>query len=118
MKNNITFEKLKDFINIEFLVKKEKIKPHTTLEEDLGITGTDGTDFLEKFLNHFNIKYEENREWQLYFGAEGFGFINFIGVYNWLRGKKDNRIHYDLTIEHLVKVIELGYWIDMKDETK
>ena len=117
MKNNqITFNKLADFIIQEYWGNKAKITPETKLEKDLGITGDDGIEFLEKFLAHFKIDYDENREWQLHFDDEGFGLINFVAIYNWIIGKKDHRIYYDLTIEHLVKVIELGYWVDMEDK--
>ncbi|WP_370398612.1 DUF1493 family protein [Tenacibaculum dicentrarchi] len=118
MQNNNTFERLVNFITKEYGIRKEKITPQTTLERGLKIGGDDGIEFLEKFLSHFNIDYDENREWQLHFDDEGFGLINLIAIYNWIRGKRDNRIYYDLTVEHLVKVIELGYWIDMKNENK
>ena len=115
MKNNNIFESLINFIVIEYWGKKEKMTLRTTLEKDLGITGTDGIEFLEKFLTHFNIDYDENRKWQLHFNSESGGLIDFVSIFNRLRGKKD-RIQYDLTLGHLVNVIELGYWIDMKKE--
>ena len=118
MQNNNTLERLVDFIAKEYWIKKEKINLQTTLGADLKIGGDDGIEFLEKFLNHFNINYDPNREWQLHFEDEGFGLINFVAIYNWVRGKRDNRIYYDLTIEHLIKVIDLGYWIDMESDNK
>lgn len=110
------FDKLTEFIIKEYWGKKEKMTLDTRIEKNLGITGDDGVEFLEKFLTHFNIKYDENREWQLHFGPEGGGLIDFVAIYNWLRGKRDRRKQFDLTLGHLVKVIELGYWIDMPDE--
>ncbi|CAA0143800.1 conserved hypothetical protein [Tenacibaculum maritimum] len=116
MKNNTTLEKLINFIATEYWVDQEKVSLDTKIGEDLKIGGDDGIEFLEKFLDYFNIDYDKNRQWQQHFDSEGFSLINFIGIYNWFRGRKDNQKLYDLTIEHLVKVIELGYWIDMKDE--
>lgn len=116
MKNNEIFNKLCDFIVKEYWGSKEKMTLETKLEKNLGITGDEGIEFLEKFLTHFNIEHDKNREWQLHFGAEGFGLINFVGIYKWLIGKKDNQKQYDLKLGHLVKVIELGYWIDMKEQ--
>jgi len=116
MSNNKNFENLVSFIIDEYWGKKDKITLKTKIEKDLGITGTDGIEFLDKFLKHFKIDYDENREWQLHFDDEAFGLINFVAIYNWITGKKDNRAYYDLTIEHLVKVIELGYWVDMEDK--
>lgn len=113
--NQKIFDQLINFITKEYWGKKEKMTSETKLEKHLGITGDDGVEFLEKFLTHFNIDYDENREWQLHFGPEGFGLIDFRAVYNWLSGKKDKRKQYDLTLGHLTKVIELGYWIDMED---
>ncbi|MBE7654002.1 DUF1493 family protein [Tenacibaculum finnmarkense] len=116
MENNNHFKRLVDFIIKEYWGERDKINLKTTLGGDLKIGGDDGIEFLEKFLIHFNIDYDENREWQLHFDDEGFGLINFIAIYNWIRRKKDNRDYYDLTIEHLIKIIELGYWIDMKSK--
>ena len=113
--NDNIFENLINYIITEYWGRKEKMTLNTTLEKDLGITGTDGIEFLENFLIHFNIDYDKNREWQLHFNSESGGLIDFIAIFNWLRGKKD-RVQYDLTLGHLVKVIKLGYWIDMKKE--
>ncbi len=106
---------LVDFIINEYWGKKENMTLKTRLEKDLGITGDDGIEFLDKFLHHFDIDYDKNRKWQLHFGPDGFGLIDFVSIYNRFRGKKDTRKQYDLTLEHLTKIIELGYWIDMND---
>ncbi len=117
MKNNqIIFNKLTDFIIQEYWGNKEKMTPETKLEKDLGITGDDGIEFLEKFLAHFKIDYEEKENRPRYFDDEGFGLINFMSIYNFIRGKKNDREQYDLTLSHLAKIIEAGYWIDMKSE--
>ncbi|WP_084339917.1 DUF1493 family protein [Tenacibaculum maritimum] len=116
MKNNqIIFNKLTDFIIQEYWGNKEKMTPDTRLEKDLGITGDDGIEFLENFLDYFKIDYEEKENRPRYFDDEGFGLINFISIFNFMTGKKDYREQYDLTLEHLVKVIELGHWIDMDE---
>lgn len=112
-KDDNTFERLIDFLNNEFGVKKNKLSLKTTLEKDLGITGDEGVEFLDKFTTLFDIKYNKDKEWQSYFHSEGFGLIDFVAIYNKLRGKKHKPV-YDLTLEHLIKVIELGYWVDLK----
>jgi hypothetical protein len=115
MDNKNTFDKLVSFIIREYWGNKDKMNLNTTIEKDLGITGTDGIEFLEKFLSHFNIDYQEDREWQTYFGSEGLIlFFDWRWLFNGF--KKDRVKYFDLTLEHLVKVIELGYWIDMEDE--
>lgn len=113
MKNSNTFERLVNFIIREYWGKKNKMTLKTTIEKDLGITGTDGLEFLDKFLVHFNIDYIKDRKWQNYFGSEGLIlFFDYKWLFNGFRKEKNK--HYDLTLEHLVKVIELGYWIDME----
>ncbi len=107
------FDKLCDFIIQEYWGNKERMTLETTVEKDLGITGDDGTEFLEKFITHFHIQYDENKEYHSYFDAEGLDLLNLRGFYNWLLGK-NNTQYYDLTLGHLVKIIQLGYWVEMK----
>lgn len=116
MKNNSEYTELINFVVSEYWGEKEKLTPQTKLEKDLGITGDDGLEFLDKFLKHFKINYDRGRKWQLHFNKESSGFIDFVNIINWIKGKKDNRKHYDLTLEHLTKIIQEGYWIDMSDE--
>lgn len=111
--NQKKFEELVNFVALEYWGNKEKMTPETRLEKNLGITGSDGIEFLDKFITKFNIDYDEDREWQLYFNSEGFSLINFISIYNWIKGKKSNQKQYDLTLGHLTKIIESGHWIDM-----
>jgi len=99
--NNNTFDRLVDFITKEYWGKKNKITLKTTIEKDLGITGTDGIEFLDKFLTHFDIDYDEDREWQTYFGVEGLIlFFDWRWIFNGFKRNKTK--YYDLTIEHLV----------------
>ncbi|MFV0483180.1 MAG: hypothetical protein ACK5MG_03675 [Bacteroidales bacterium] len=114
MENKIAYNKLVNFIINEFWGEKEKMTPKTTIESDLGITGTDGIVFLEKFVSYFNISYDEKKEWQFYFDSEGAGFIDFVAIFNWILGKNKDKKKYDLTLEHLAKIIEIGYWVDME----
>ncbi|MBS9768830.1 MAG: dTDP-4-dehydrorhamnose reductase [Flavobacteriaceae bacterium] len=113
MRKNEIFKKLVKFLEDKFGVY-EKISWETRMDADLGITGDEGGLFLQEFLNYFKIEYDENREWQLHFEAEGLDFFGISILINKLLGRKDNRKQYDLTVEHLVKIIELGYWIDME----
>ena len=105
------FENLSRFILREYWGKKDKLTLTTTIERDLGITGDDGDEFLEKFLKEFNIEYDkENFDPGKYFNDEGFGLINLKVLF----GKKTNLPSYDLTLGHLVEIIKEGKWIEMK----
>lgn len=113
---NAAYERVVDFITKEFGGKKEKMNLQTTLEGDLKITGDDGIDFINLFLKKFKIEYEQKENRPKYFDDEGYSPVNFVTLYHWIRGKKDNRKQYDLTLQHLVKVIEQGRWVDMDDK--
>ncbi len=47
------FDTLCNFIIEEYWGYREKMTLETTLEKDLGITGDDGAEFLEKFITRF-----------------------------------------------------------------
>ena len=60
------------------------------------------------FFHEFSV---EMRDFDIskYFDSEGFGLINFA----WLFGKKlPKKSGKPLTLGHLEKVVELGYWVD------
>ena len=116
--NSENYNKLISFISEELLneIQFFRLTLDTTLYEDLKVSGGDGIEFLEKFLVHFDIDYDEDREWQLHFGSEGSSIILFDYLLLFFGYKKKIRKQYDLTIRHLLKVVEKGYWIDMDDE--
>lgn len=104
------FDSVVSFIISEYWGKKNKFTLNTTLEKDLGISGDDGSEFLEKFLNEFKIDYDADRvDPGKYFGDEGFGLIDFRIFF----GKKRKGPFYDLTIGHLIEVVKRGQWFDM-----
>lgn len=98
---------------IEFVYKqrwkyKIKLTRDTVLEDDLKITGDDANDFMKSFFNEFDIEIR-NFESGTFFGDDGFSLINL----SWLFSRKKKRSQpTPLTLGHLEKVIELGYWID------
>lgn len=108
--NEQTFDIVASFIKNELGVSKKKMSLDTKLEKDLKVSGDDGWEFLENFIIHFNIKYDKNKEFPKYFEDDGLIlFFDWRSLFN--KRKKKYQQSTDLTVAHLVKVLELGYWI-------
>ncbi|HBK70365.1 MAG TPA: hypothetical protein DDZ39_01695 [Flavobacteriaceae bacterium] len=101
MEKTDTFEKLKKFIIKETLVNDLEITTMTTLERDLGITGDDAWDLLEKYKNIFNVDIS-NFEFNEYFQEEG------SWVLGWLFDVFKNKQRRTLTVGQLVEAINKG----------
>ncbi|MCK5677591.1 MAG: DUF1493 family protein [Flavobacteriaceae bacterium] len=101
MERNDVFEKVKEFMIREFFVDNIEITHITTIERDLGITGDDAWDLLEKFGNEFDVDVS-NFEFKKYFQEEG------DWVFGWLSNifKKNNVItKKNLTVGQLEKAV-------------
>lgn len=80
------------------------------IEDDLGITGDDAKEFLDKFSKKFSIDLSD-LDLHRYFESEGVGMINF----SWLLGKrrKVKRSLHEITISALENILKDGKWIDL-----
>lgn len=97
-----TFEKIKEFVIRESLVDNLEITRMTTIERDLGITGDDAWNLMEKFRNEFCVDIS-NFEFDKYFQEEG------SWVLGWLFNifKKRN-MREKLTVGQLEEAIKKG----------
>ncbi len=97
------FENLKKFINKETLVDKIKITRMTNIERDLGITGDDAWDFLEKYGNKFKVDIS-NFDFNKSFQEEGswvFGWV--LNIFS-----NKNSTRQTLTVGQLEEAVKIG----------
>lgn len=73
-----TFEALKEFIQREWSVGSGELSRETTLEDDLGITGDDGVEFIDKFSEEFEVDFPDDFDYSKYFGPEGLDLVGVI----------------------------------------
>ncbi|TQV61997.1 MAG: DUF1493 family protein [Sulfurovum sp.] len=77
----------------------------TSLEDDLGITGDDGVDFLEEFHERFPFDIGDFGTLGYYFRGEGFSLFAFLF-------KKEKRL--PLTLGMLERAVIDGVWDSKK----
>ena len=100
---------MENFVRKESGVFPNKIlKPDTSLEDDLDITGDDSVAFMEEFFSYFQVdvgNFNINR----YFLGEGGGLLEMLtsGILKKRAGKL-NRV--PLTLRMLEKAINLKVW--------
>ena len=83
----------------------DEIHWHSRLEEDLGMTGDDASDFLQDFANEFAVDLTPLK-FHKHFGPEGFNPFWLFAPPDWLRDHGD----YPVTVAHLVAVAKSGRW--------
>ncbi|MDX1908905.1 MAG: DUF1493 family protein [Bacteroidia bacterium] len=102
---------------IEFIYQKrwryrKPLTLDTTLEKDLGITGDDGSEFMDAFFNEFQVN-PANFDPGKHFGPEG---LDPIGLVVWIRllftpGYRLPPSAHDIKLKDLVEAIEQGEWL-------
>jgi acyl carrier protein len=104
--NSRLAEAVRSFVAEERGMKLKKVRMDSRLEEDLGMTGDDAAEFMEKFQEQFNVDLS-GFEFNKHFGPEGFNPFWLIQKPAWLA----NHGKYPVTVEHLVRVVEAKEWI-------
>ena len=102
-------QQVRKFVSDFWGVKLERLKPETRLEKDLGMTGLDGLDFLEKFSERFNIDMTECDP-SKHFGPEGCNPLLLLLSLLYKPAWMENLDRYPVTIDHLVRVAETKWW--------
>lgn len=89
----------------------EHLSLETTINDELGVDGDDGDEFLEEFAEKFNV--DMNQLESVYFGPEGWP-IPFLGFLLRLIGLSEVKYKKcsPLTIELLVKSESTGKWTE------
>ena len=112
--DNDKYHQLLMLIEKNFFFVPKNTSIHSTMEQDIGFTGIDALNFMELYFEKFNIDNTINPfDISKYFLVERVSLIRGILILFKLKPKL-KAPEFDLTLEHLVTVMELGYWIDMK----
>jgi len=91
-----------------------QIDLNTKVNDDLGVDGDDGIEFLEEFSQRFDVNLTGiNKK---YFGPEGFNPLTIIFTLikefvDGFTGKPDT--YSPLSVQHLVESAEKGKWTDI-----
>lgn len=110
MDNNLT-----EFITKRTHLKADEIGSELRLAEDIGFYGLDAVTFMQEFFSEFKIENYDDFDFDLHIDG-GPDFAPRPG--NWLRSLfvKERRkyLRPDVSIGHLLKVIEKGKWFNEK----
>ncbi|MGF6541138.1 hypothetical protein OKW32_004488 [Paraburkholderia youngii] len=84
-----------------------KLTPSTRLEQDLGVTGLDGVEFIDRWALTFNVR-ADGFPYMRYFGPEGQKLLStLIGLFS-TRHRKPDLV--PLTLGMLAEAVRLGTW--------
>ena len=97
------FEKIKDFTVKQSGVSANKVVENAEIENDLGISGDDATDFLLAFSKEFKVDISDFMAAE-YFSPEGDPILPAIRLFT---GKKSPK-RKELRIKHLGKAVSVG----------
>ena len=105
-----TWERFEAFARKELgrpLFGKLNLQPETRLEEDLGVTGLDGVEFIDNWAKTFNVD-ADGFPYRRYFGPEGQELLSsLIGLFvKRLRPPK----RHPLTLGRLAEATRRGKW--------
>ena len=104
-----TWDELENFVRKEAGVFSNKIlRPETSLEDDLDITGDDSDIFMERFFSYFLVDVGDFKI-DRYFSGEGGGLLSILtkAISINSTGKFDK---IPLTLGMLEKAIDLKMW--------
>jgi hypothetical protein len=106
MEQDLT-ERVRQFIANFWRQRPEKLRLSTRLEEDLGMTGLDASEFLEAFAEAFDVDLT-GLEFHKHFGPECGGPILFCSES--LRNEMKELGKYPVTVGHLIDVANSKRW--------
>lgn len=97
-------EELIEFIRKTTFIERMPVTETTLLVDEIGISGDDAIDFLEKFSKRFDVDISAF-DFMKYFNDEGEVSISILDY--WL-GNKKNRTKNQLTVGDLQKAVLAG----------
>ena len=106
-----------DFVADFTGTNKAVITLDTAVNDDLGVDGEDGYEFLLAFSERFDVDISNIQK--TYFGPEGFNplTIIFVALYAFISGLlgfPDK--HSKLTVSQLITSAEKGIWVELSDK--
>ena len=100
-------ERVRQFVGEFWRLRLDELRAETRLEEDLGMTGDDASDFLEAFADEFDVDLS-GIEFHKHFGPEG------IGPLFWPRELREairDLGRFPVTVGHLIEVAAAKRWM-------
>jgi hypothetical protein len=99
-------DRVRELLARERAMSPDKIMAHDRLEEDLGMTGDDASDFLEDFASTFDVDLS-GLDFHKHFGPE------CAWVPGWLQAELEAKGYgmYPVTVAHLIDVAKAKRWI-------
>ncbi|KWF14259.1 DUF1493 family protein [Burkholderia ubonensis] len=84
-----------------------KLEPSSRLEDDLGLTGLDAVEFIDKWATTFNVQ-ADGFPYDRYFGPEGQELLSsFLGLFS-KKYRRPERV--PLTLGMLAEAMAIGRW--------
>jgi hypothetical protein len=112
--DNKVFYEIQELLHRTQGIPKNKITKHSSLEDDLGVTGNDAEDFMELFVENFKVDYS-GFDTAKYFSNEGFDLLGITTLVRKLLGSSTSKkSSYKLTVRDLEDWVIRGYWKDPK----
>jgi acyl carrier protein len=108
------YHQVKDLIVEVTQVRPDKVHPQAKIEDDLGTTGDDAVELMEKFAERFQVDMT-GFDFSVHFGPEGGGCLVLLLLFPFWLGKQsdeDYRNFQPVTVGHLVQVAQRGAWFD------
>jgi acyl carrier protein len=104
-------ENLIEFVSAELGVKPSRLSPNTRLNQDLGVDGDDGLEFMSAFSHRFGVNMSAFEASQ-YFGPEA-GPNLFMWF--WWSVTRTWPKFAPLTLSDLQASIQAGHWVSKVD---
>ena len=100
-------DSLKEFLSAHLSVNSSRLQPETRLNQDLGVDGDDGLEFMVAFSNRFSVEMSAFDP-SMYFGPECSG--NPL-MYLWWFITRTWPKYKPITLSDLQSSINSGVWI-------
>lgn len=106
--SELNFEEIQSFISEFCVIEKEELTPEAKLYHDLGVTGDDAVEFMEAFIDKYDID-DTDFYFDKYFRGEG---LSLVDLYYFLFERKKLK-RLPITIQHLFEVAKAKKWFEV-----
>jgi acyl carrier protein len=108
------FDRVADFVARELGVRRERIRPETLVEDDLGCSGYDAADFIEAFAREFGLDltgFEFDRHFGPEEAATPWSLLRGLAIWA-ATGRRGDPSPDPVTVARLAKAAARGRWAD------
>jgi hypothetical protein len=108
------FDRVADFVARELGVRRERIRPETLVEDELGCTGDDAGDLMEAFAREFGVDlagFQFDRHFGPENGATPWSLLR--GLVIWAAtGRRGDPSPEPVTVARLAEAVARGRWAE------